>query len=43
MKKYPDPLASRQGVDPRLFPDGVTFAMEKRWLDIISDVNKDRR
>ncbi|KND95126.1 hypothetical protein TOPH_00157 [Tolypocladium ophioglossoides CBS 100239] len=32
IKKYPDPLAPRQGVDPQFYPKGVTLEMEKKWL-----------
>ncbi|POR33253.1 Uncharacterized protein TPAR_06575 [Tolypocladium paradoxum] len=32
IKKYPDPLAPRQGVDPKFYPKGVTLDMEKTWL-----------
>jgi hypothetical protein len=32
IEKYPDPLVSRQGVDPQLYPQGVTLDMERKWL-----------
>ncbi|KID90177.1 hypothetical protein MGU_02882 [Metarhizium guizhouense ARSEF 977] len=40
-QKYPDPLVVRQGVDPQLYPQGVTLDMERTWLARIKAV-KDR-
>ncbi|KAG8421136.1 hypothetical protein J3458_003041 [Metarhizium acridum] len=37
-QKYPDPLVVRQGVDPQLYPQGVTLDMERKWLARIKAV-----
>ncbi|OAQ72381.1 hypothetical protein VFPPC_15117 [Pochonia chlamydosporia 170] len=39
-KRYPDPLVARQGIDPQLYPQGVTLEMEKRWLARIKAVKE---
>ncbi|KAL3963952.1 hypothetical protein VFPFJ_05094 [Purpureocillium lilacinum] len=32
MKKLPNPMVPRHGVDPQLFPKGVTLEMERHWM-----------
>jgi len=31
-EKLPNPMVPRHGVDPQLFPKGVTLEMERHWM-----------
>ncbi|UNI14777.1 hypothetical protein JDV02_001373 [Purpureocillium takamizusanense] len=32
IKKLPNPMVPRHGVDPQFYPRGVTLEMERQWM-----------